>query len=402
MHVYGDETLYAAVVDGSAHMAPAASWGRAAGNGVPRPVRHGPGRMSDEQRGRRSGRRGFAPERRRRPGSRRTRTEWTDLHFAAVLNRAGPGAAATGGRGPGGRPAARRKRVLSEALRAALAACGQDRFDAWRPTGCTPLHLAVMAEAREVVDGAAPPRGGPACAGGRRSAAGARGGAQERPRGARRAARLRGRRRGARRERSDAAPWAAYGGAGDAAAVLVERGALRRRAARGALHNDERRLQRDAREGAPEGRRYDGAPPPRHPRRVRPGTERPRPSGRGRPGRGTGGTHLYVMTTAEQRHRWKLPDLAAFGGAPAVDDPRGARPAPRAHHLARGHGRARRAAGPQLGARGPPRARHPHKRASTGHSESWDHGDGDVRMTEWRSERLVPPRWIASAARLGR
>ena len=27
MHVYGDETLYAAVVDGSAHMAPATSWG---------------------------------------------------------------------------------------------------------------------------------------------------------------------------------------------------------------------------------------------------------------------------------------------------------------------------------------------------------------------------------------
>ena len=60
----------------------------------------------------------------------------------------------------------------------------------------------------------------------------------------------------------------------------------------GALHNDERRPQRDAREGAPEGRRYDGAPPPRHPRRLvllldRGAGIEARPDGRGRsvPGR---------------------------------------------------------------------------------------------------------------------
>ena len=40
------------------------------------------------------------------------------------------------------------------------------------------------------------------------------------------------------------------------------------------------------------------------------------------PATGRAGHTSYVMTTAEQRHRWKLPDLAAFGGAPVVDEPR--------------------------------------------------------------------------------
>ena len=40
------------------------------------------------------------------------------------------------------------------------------------------------------------------------------------------------------------------------------------------------------------------------------------------PAAGRAGHTSYVMTTAEQRHRWKLPDLAAFGGAPVVDEPR--------------------------------------------------------------------------------
>ena len=76
---------------------------------------------------------------------------WTDLHFAAALNAPDLARRLLAA----GAPVDARLHVdghpLSAPLRAVLAACGQDRFDAWRRTGCTPLHLAVLAEARDVV-----------------------------------------------------------------------------------------------------------------------------------------------------------------------------------------------------------------------------------------------------------
>lgn len=76
---------------------------------------------------------------------------WTDLHHAAALT--APDLARrllAAGVAVDARLRVDGRR-LSAPLRAALAACGQDRFDAWRRTGCTPLHPAVPAGTHEVV-----------------------------------------------------------------------------------------------------------------------------------------------------------------------------------------------------------------------------------------------------------